>query len=137
MFELDGKNNVLYVLYVSLLLGLLSACMAPLVAQPLPSPTPEVLVPRTTVVAPSPTPGRTDEGGANGREQHNADAPTALPVNPVAVADLIAVDLSGVAQDLTAQVIDAVPPSEDAPWWAAMPEYTLLTLQGTRSPSTR
>jgi hypothetical protein len=28
------------------------------------------------------------------------------------------------------QVVVAVPPSADAPWWAAMPAYTLLTLQG-------
>lgn len=42
----------------------------------------------------------------------------------------VTVDVSGVAQDVVSQVIPAVPPSADGPWWAMMPQYTLLTLQG-------
>ena len=68
-------------------------------------------------------------------------APVVTPTEPVAteaptqtpVADsfpAVSVDLSGVAQAFTSQVVAAVPPGADHPLWEVMPEYTLLTLQG-------
>jgi hypothetical protein len=58
-------------------------------------------------------------------------APTLTPAsNAGQSAVQVTVDASGVAQDLSLEVVPAVPPSADAPWWAAMPEYTLLTLHG-------
>jgi len=39
-------------------------------------------------------------------------------------------DVNGVAQDFTSEVIEAVLPGPDRPWWEPMPQYTLLTLSG-------
>jgi hypothetical protein len=64
-------------------------------------------------------------------------AATTLPAQPPAATQPpatssgeITLDLSGVAQDQTVETIAAVPASADAPWWAAMPEYRRVTLQG-------
>jgi hypothetical protein len=59
------------------------------------------------------------------------DAPTQAPVEePTQGGPAVSVDVSGVAQEVTSQVVAAVPPSADHPLWEVMPEYTLLTLQG-------
>ena len=42
----------------------------------------------------------------------------------------VTVDVTPVAQKSTSLLVAAVPPSPEAPWWKAMPEHTLLTLQG-------
>ncbi len=39
-------------------------------------------------------------------------------------------DVGSVAQDVFTELVAAVPPSEDSPWWETMPEYTQLNLQG-------
>jgi hypothetical protein len=60
-----------------------------------------------------------------------ATAPTLTPADSAGPsAAPVTVDISGVAQDLTLEVVAAVPPSPDAPWWEAMPQHTLLMLQG-------
>lgn len=73
-----------------------------------------------------------------------APAPTETSTNPVDTAapteapaeetgqgaPAVTIDLNGVAQDFTSQVIEAVPASADHPWWEAMPQYMQLTLQG-------
>jgi hypothetical protein len=59
------------------------------------------------------------------------DVPTQAPVEkPTQGAPTVSVDLNGVAQAFTSQVVAAVPPGADHPAWEVMPEYTLLTLQG-------
>jgi hypothetical protein len=60
-----------------------------------------------------------------------AEVPTQAPVEaPTQGTPAVTVDVSGVAQGITSQVIAAVQPGEDHPWWEVMPEYMLLTLQG-------
>jgi hypothetical protein len=67
--------------------------------------------------------------------------PTRAPTETVALTqpspddnaqggDAMTVDVRGVAQRFTSQVVAAVPVSADAPWWQVMPQYTLLTLEG-------
>jgi len=61
--------------------------------------------------------------------------PTNAPVQEPAEASdpnapVVLVDISGVAQEVTSRVIEAVPASADGPWWEAMPQYTLLILDG-------
>ena len=64
------------------------------------------------------------------------EAPTQVPTDDPAQGTVtVSVDVSGVAQDFTSQVIEAVSPSADGPWWEAMPQYTLLTLQGYPTPA--
>jgi len=59
------------------------------------------------------------------------DAPTQSSVEePTQSAPGVFVDISSITQDVTSQVVPAVPASADHPWWEVMPEYTLLTLQG-------
>jgi hypothetical protein len=62
-------------------------------------------------------------------------AETAAPAQTASPAETgqmgaVTVDASGVAQTVTSQVVAAVPASDDGPWWEAMPQYTLLTLEG-------
>jgi hypothetical protein len=58
-------------------------------------------------------------------------APTPTPaVNAGQSTPLLAVNLNAIAQDVTWQEVPAVPPSTEAPWWQAMPEYLRITLQG-------
>jgi len=42
----------------------------------------------------------------------------------------ITLDLSGVAQDQTVEMVEAVPASAESPWWEAAPQYRRVTLQG-------
>jgi hypothetical protein len=60
--------------------------------------------------------------------------PTSVPTEAVApmepAADPITVDVGGVAQSYTAEVVPAASASEDNPLRTTMPEYTLLTLHG-------
>ena len=59
------------------------------------------------------------------------DVPTQAPVEePTPGAPAVSVDLNGVAQAFTSQVVAAVAPGADHPSWEVMPEHTLLTLQG-------
>ena len=59
------------------------------------------------------------------------EAPTQPPTEePAGGAVTVTVDVSRVAQEITSQVVEAVPPAADHPWWEAMPQHTLLTLQG-------
>ena len=57
-------------------------------------------------------------------------APTQTPADNAGQGTTVTVDVSGVAQSTTSQVIAAVPASTDNAWWAVMPEYTQLTLAG-------
>jgi hypothetical protein len=58
-------------------------------------------------------------------------APTLTPADSVGQRSaLVTVDISGVAQDLTSQVVAPVLASADVPWWAAIPQHMLLMLQG-------
>jgi len=59
------------------------------------------------------------------------EAPT-IPV--VADAPSVTVDVSGVAQDFTSQVVAAVDPGSDGPGWGVMPQHTLLMLQDYPTP---
>jgi hypothetical protein len=64
------------------------------------------------------------------------DVPTQTPVDDSAPGTVaVRIDVSGVAQDFTSQVIEAVPSSSDSPAWEVMPQYTLLTLQGYPTPA--
>ncbi|MGD8404965.1 MAG: hypothetical protein PVJ21_14990 [Anaerolineales bacterium] len=79
-----------------------------------------------------------------------ANAPTQVPVEvptePVATEAptqapteesggfTVSIDVSGVAQDFTSQVVEVVDPGSDGPWWGVMPQYTQLTLQGYPTP---
>jgi len=59
------------------------------------------------------------------------DAPTQAPMDDSSQGTpAVAIDISGVAQGVASQVVPAVPASVDGPWWEAMPQYTLLTLEG-------
>jgi hypothetical protein len=63
------------------------------------------------------------------------EAPTQAPVEePTQGPPAVTVDVSGVAQEVTSQVVEAVPSGADRPRWEAMPQYTLLTLQGYPTP---
>jgi hypothetical protein len=42
----------------------------------------------------------------------------------------IALDYSGLAQNVTLETVAAQPATSDGPWWAGAPQYRLLTLQG-------
>jgi hypothetical protein len=42
----------------------------------------------------------------------------------------VALNVDGVAQGFTSQVYEAVPASQDSPWWVPMPQHLQLTLQG-------
>ena len=64
--------------------------------------------------------------------------PTSVPI-PTATTEPVpanlgtipvTVDISGMAQSVTSEVVPAVPASASGPMSAVMPEYTLLTLQG-------
>jgi hypothetical protein len=60
-----------------------------------------------------------------------SDPPTQAPVEESAQdSNSVTVNVEGVAQAFTLQIVAAVPSSADGPWWEAMPQYTLLTLQG-------
>lgn len=61
------------------------------------------------------------------------EAPTQAPTADSGPPS-VSVDISGVAQDFTSQIVAAVEPSGDGPWWGVMPQYTLLTLQGYPTP---
>ena len=59
------------------------------------------------------------------------DVPTQAPVEESGQDSIsVTVNVEGVAQAFTSQVVAAVPSSADHPWWEVMPQYTLLTLQG-------
>ena len=62
-----------------------------------------------------------------------AVTPPTAAVEPTSVEGSLpsaSLDVSGVAQGVASQVVAAVPPGPDTPWWEIMPEYTLLTLEG-------
>ena len=62
--------------------------------------------------------------------------PTGTPIKATSTQSaaqstaLVTVNVSGVAQDVSLQVVAPVPSTADAPWWMAMPEHTRLSLQG-------
>jgi hypothetical protein len=61
--------------------------------------------------------------------------PSVLPVTmatqpPAQPSSGITLDISAVAQHLTAESVAAVPGGADKPYWEAGPEYRLLTLEG-------
>jgi hypothetical protein len=107
MFRVRNHSFFLYISVASLaLMLLLSACNVP------------AIVPTQAPVA-APT-----QLAATG-------VPTQAPVEePTQGAPTVSVDLNGVAQGSTSQIVAAVPPGGDHPSWEVMPEYTLLTLQG-------
>ncbi len=60
-----------------------------------------------------------------------SDPPTQAPVEESGQDSIsVTVNVEGVAQAFTSQIVAAVASSADGPWWEAMPQYTLLTLQG-------
>jgi hypothetical protein len=107
------------------LMLLLSACnastanptQAPLAI--LPGPAEATANPTATEVVPTQTP-----------EPTQVTEPTQTPTRTGQSEVQVTVDLSGVAQDITSQVVPAVAPSPNEMWWAVMPQYTALTLQG-------
>jgi len=111
MFPRTNRTHFLYISGALLALLLISACN--LFAN---APTPPIVeVPTEPVVT---------------------EAPTQPPVeNSAQDAPVVTVDLSGVAQEVTSQVVEAVPASADHPWWEVMPQYTLLTLSGYPTPA--
>jgi len=59
------------------------------------------------------------------------ETPTEMPADGSGQAGIsVNIDLNGVAQDISSQVVEAVPASDEHPWWEVMPQYTLLTLGG-------
>lgn len=64
------------------------------------------------------------------------EAPTPVVVTPTVAAPVAAalpavtLEASAVARSVTTQIVEAVPPTAEGPWWEPMPQYTLLTLQG-------
>lgn len=63
------------------------------------------------------------------------DAPMQTPVeNSGQDVPSVNVDVSGVAQDFTSQVVAAVDPGSDGPGWGVMPQHTLLMLQDYPTP---
>jgi hypothetical protein len=100
---------------VLLLVIVLAACSVPNTSTPVPTSTVAAQLTNTPIKATS----------------TQTAAPTLTPADSDGQRTaLVTVDTSGVAQDLTTQVVAPVLASADAPWWAVMPEHTLLTLQG-------
>jgi len=99
-------------LLASLLALLLAACTTPT-----PAPTAANAPEPTAPVDPSATLAVTDE----------LPAPTA-PADP-AQPPAVTLDLTGVAQAYTLEIVPAVPETGGS-WWEAMPEHTRLTMQG-------
>jgi hypothetical protein len=63
------------------------------------------------------------------------EAPNQAPVvEPTQGPPAVTLDINGVAQEVTSQVVEAVPSSADHPWWEVMPQYTVLTLDGYPTP---
>jgi hypothetical protein len=82
-------------------------------------------------VAPTATMSTPAEATTNRAAPDRTATPTLSPAgNAGPSAASVAVDVSGVADAVSLEVVASVPPSADAPAWAAMPEYTLLTLEG-------
>lgn len=103
-------------LLASLLALLLAACATPTPA-PTGAPTTANAPEPTAPVAPSATLAVIDEPGT----------PTA-PADP-ALPPAVTLDVTGIAQAYTLEIVPAVPET-GGPWWEAMPEYTRLTMQG-------
>lgn len=94
---------------------LLSACSAPAVT-PTATKTATVdapPVPTVTLAAPTAT-----------------VEPTQVQEDQAGERDSLSVDVNGVAQDVSSQVVPAVSASAGGPFWDVMPQYTLLTLAG-------
>jgi hypothetical protein len=107
MFRMKTHSSFLYASCTLLALVLiLSACNVPANA---PSPVP-VELPTDPVPTDVLTQAPVDESGQDSIS--------------------VTVNIEGVAQGFTSQVVTAVSPDSDGPWWGAMPQYTLLTLQG-------
>jgi len=63
------------------------------------------------------------------------DAPTQAPTaDSGRDVPSVSIDVNGVAQDFTSQVVAAVEPGSDNPWWGVLPQYMLVTLQGYPTP---
>lgn len=105
--------KLIIILAVGMLL-LLSACSAP-AASPTTAPTAVIDTPTAVPEATLPEPTTP------------ADTPTAVPAPDTLP---LSVDFSGLAQEITSQVIPEVSPEEYKPWWEVMPKHTVLTLQG-------
>ena len=103
MFRNHSFNRVLRITgALAVLMLLLAACAAPAAV------TPTVVTPTDGLPTVAPT-----------------DAPP-----PAAQSPELTANLNGLAQGLTAQVIAAVPPTTDGPYWEALPEHTRLDLTG-------
>jgi hypothetical protein len=59
----------------------------------------------------------------------NQTSPEVTPP-PVELSGELSFDLSGVAQDMIVETIAAVPANPEGPWWEALPEHQVATLQG-------
>jgi len=110
----NNHFNQLVILMIALaLMALLTACTGALTTT---APTPAAILPASpeAMTVPSAT-----------------SAPVQTPADSTGqTVASVTLDIRGVAQDATSQVVAAVPPSSNGPWWEAMPQYTLLKLQG-------
>ncbi len=112
------RTNSVIMISLALML-LLSACNVPTSAPAATQPSSAESTASHTATVAQPIEAAPTQTPADNTEQ---GAPSKPP--------LLTVDVNGVAQDVTSQVVASVPPSTDGPWWEAMPQYTLLTLQG-------
>jgi hypothetical protein len=100
------------ILIIPLALALFLTACAPAVSSPTPPPVEPTSVPATVVAA-----------------------VTDIPTQPPSTGDpqgspTVTLDLNGVAQAVTTEVIPAVAQDPNGPWWQAMPQFTQLSLQG-------
>ena len=98
-----SKSQFLFLLMVSLSLIVLASACSLSASQPVPAADPTATLPEVAEPTPD-TSGQSD--------------------------GLVSVDVSGVAQGYSTQVVAAVPFSTDRPWWDMLPEHIVLTLEG-------
>ena len=98
-----SKHQYWFLLTVSLSLSVLASACSLAANQPAPAAEPSASVPE----AAEPTPDTSGQSGGG-----------------------VSVDVSGVAQGYSSQVVAAVPISTDRPLWDMLPEHIVLTLEG-------
>ena len=117
MFRKNTRSLTLMISALLALMVLLSACA---VSTPVPAQPTTPLLPTATAAVPTTQPQPSD----------TAAVPTVEVAPDGAPNTSVTLDLNGLADGFTSDVVPAVPASENGPWWKLMPEYTLLTLQG-------
>jgi hypothetical protein len=124
LISLRRISGALFVLVL-----LLSACSAPTTVPTAAPPAatittattvPTVTQPAATATPPAPTATMAPP----------ANTPTPLQEQKPGQGSPVTLDVNGVAQSFTSQVIAVVPASAGGPYWEILPQYTVLTLSG-------